>query len=74
MVDGSGFISNASSGTVDTNILGTYTIEYQYVNGSGATGSILRTVHVVGDLTPPVVTLIGSGSMTIAQGSIFTDL
>ncbi len=75
-VDGTGAINPASSGTVDTSTLGTYTLEYYYTDVAGnLSNSVTRTVTVVSapDTTPPVVTLSGSASMTIAHNSIFSD-
>ena len=75
-MDGTGAINPASSGTVDTSTLGTYTLEYYYTDVAGnLSNSVTRTVTVVSapDTTPPVVTLSGSASMTIAHNSIFSD-
>ena len=53
---------------------GVYTIIYEYGDAAGNTGSISRTVTVVElDTTPPVVTLSGSSSLTIAHGSVYVD-
>ena len=65
-VDGSGTILTATSGTVDTNTIGTYILEYTYTDGEGNSGSAMRTVNVT-DQTNPVVTLSGLTSITINQ-------
>jgi len=58
---------------VNTAVVGTYTLEYTYTDTAGNTGNVVtRTVNVT-DQTAPVVTLSGSASITIAQGSVFTD-
>jgi hypothetical protein len=71
--DGTGTIVTASSGSVDTNTLGTYVLTYSYTDSLLKTNSILRTVHVT-DQTPPVVTLVGSGSVNVELGSSYTEL
>ena len=61
-----------SSGTVDTNTLGVYTITYTATDSSGNQATATRTVNVV-DTTIPVMTLIGSSTVTIEAGSTYTD-
>ena len=67
--DGGEFVT--VSGTVNTNILGTYAITYTATDVSGNVGTVTRTVTVV-DTTAPVITVI-SGTDTVAQGSTWTD-
>jgi len=45
----------SSSGSVDTNTIGTYTITYSSTDTAGNTSTATRTVNVV-DTTPPVIT------------------
>ena len=45
----------SSSGSVDTNTVGTYTITYSATDSAGNTSTATRTVNVV-DTTPPVIT------------------
>tara|TARA_B100000927_G_scaffold175988_1_gene141813 strand:+ start:24842 stop:25705 length:864 start_codon:yes stop_codon:yes gene_type:complete len=45
----------SSSGSVDTNTIGTYTITYSATDTAGNTSTATRTVNVV-DTTPPVIT------------------
>ena len=77
-MDGSGNILIATSGSVNTAILGTYVLEYGYTDVAGNTGNIVTRTVTIGlpppDTTPPVVTLIGSTSRTIMIGSPYTDL
>ena len=48
------------SGSVDTGTLGTYVLEYWYVDAGGnMSNMVTRTVHVT-DQTAPVVTLNGT--------------
>ena len=60
------------SWTVNTNIIGTYVIEYYQVDSAGNTGTAIRTVEVV-DLDAPSVTAIGSTGTIIEAGSSYTD-
>ena len=61
-----------SSGTVDTNTVGTYTITYSATDASGNEGTATRTVTVV-DTTAPVITLLGQATVTIEVGSTYSD-
>lgn len=71
-IDGSG-TNVVTSGTVNTSVVGVYTIEYTYTDYAGNTGNIVtRTVNVT-DQTAPVTTLIGSSTVTTAQGTGYTD-
>jgi len=47
-IDGSGVILTATSGSVNTAVVGTYTLSYTYTDTAGNTGNIVtRTVNVV---------------------------
>lgn len=71
--DGSASITAASSGTVDTTILGAYTLEYSYTDFAGnISNTVTRTVTVT-DQSAPVVTLVGSASISIMQGSPYSE-
>lgn len=58
-----------SSGSVNTTLTGTYTIEYLKVDAAGNSGTVSRTVNVV-----PIITLntniTGTGTATISIGAI----
>ena len=71
-VDGSSTITGVS--TVNSNIVGNnYTVTYNVSDAAGnAALTVTRTVHVT-DQTAPVITFMGQGVMTVAQGSVFTD-
>jgi len=61
------------SGSVNTAVLGTYTLSYNVSDTAGnAASTVTRTVRVV-DTTKPVITLSGSASVTVSQGSAYTD-
>jgi hypothetical protein len=62
----------SSSGSVDTNVVGTYTITYTATDLSGNTATASRTVTVV-DTTKPVVTVTGEATVTHELGETYTD-
>ena len=71
--DGSASITAASSGTVDTTTLGTYTLEYSYTDFAGNIGNTVTRTVTVTDQSAPVVTLVGSASISIMQGSSYSE-
>ena len=63
-----------SSGSVNTAQSGTYVIEYLKVDAAGNAGSATRTIVVTdGDVTPPALTLVGSGTENILVGTPYVD-
>ncbi|MDA9757460.1 DUF5011 domain-containing protein [Pseudomonadota bacterium] len=70
--DASGAVSVVTTGTVDTDTLGSYTITYTATDVNGNVGTATRTVNVV-DTTPPVLTLIGSSTVTVELGDTYKD-
>jgi len=67
-----GSTSVTSSGTVDTDTVGSYTITYTATDLSGNTASATRTVNVV-DTTEPVVTVTGDNPATTELGADYDD-
>ncbi|MDO8751927.1 MAG: DUF5011 domain-containing protein, partial [Candidatus Wolfebacteria bacterium] len=67
-----------SLNTVNAAVVGTYTISYNITDSAGNKAvEVIRTVHVVaegGDATLPVITLIGSSTVEVAQGTAYTEL
>ena len=63
----------SSSGSVDTNTVGTYTITYSATDAAGNTSTATRTVNVV-DTTAPVVTLTGVATVTVELGDDYSEL
>src|SRR5207245_11537661 len=59
------------TGHVDPEAIDTYVLTYSVSNGF-LTTTITRTVNVV-DTTPPVITLRGSGTVTVELGGVFVD-
>ncbi|PYS94566.1 MAG: hypothetical protein DMF64_00355 [Acidobacteria bacterium] len=60
-----------TTGTVDANTPGTYTLTYTATDGTHS-ATATRTVNVE-DTTPPMITLAGANPMTIECHSTFTD-
>ncbi|NLL64019.1 MAG: DUF5011 domain-containing protein, partial [Ruminococcaceae bacterium] len=66
-------VTVTSSGTVNPNIVGTYTITYNATDSSGNTATpVTRTINVI-DVSAPVITILGSNPVTINVGSTYTD-
>ena len=57
---------------MNTGALGTYSVEYKKVDAAGNASSAYRSV-IVRDTTVPVVSLLGSGSMIIAQSGSYVE-
>ncbi len=70
-VDGSG--SANSSGTVNTSVLGSYTITYSYTDSSGNSAYTKSRTVVVQDTTAPNLSLNGSSTVYVALGGTYTE-
>ena len=72
-----GEVAVSISGAVDTGTAGTYTLTYSAVDAAGNASSVTRVVTVnaiiIPDTTAPVVTLLGSATVSIDVGADFTD-
>lgn len=56
------------------NTVGTYVITYNVSDSSGnAAVEVTSTVNVTADVTPPVITLVGTDPVDIPQGSTYND-
>ena len=62
--DLSGEVSVATSGTVDINTIGSYTLTYSATDASGNTGTATRVV-IVQDTTGPQITILGDNPETV---------
>ncbi|MBI5137407.1 MAG: DUF5011 domain-containing protein, partial [Nitrospirae bacterium] len=59
--------------TVNTAVLGTYTVTFNITDGSGnAATPVVRTVYVT-DQTAPVITLLGTSPVTLEAGTAYVD-
>ncbi len=62
-----------TTGTVNTSILGTYTLSYSANDGNGNDAAqVTRTVTVV-DTTAPVITLLGANPANVLYGAVYID-
>ncbi|MDC0295861.1 DUF5011 domain-containing protein, partial [bacterium] len=62
-----------TSGIVDVNAPGTYTLTYAASDEVGNISAVVKRTVMVADTTPPLITLLGDAAMTIGIGSSFTD-
>jgi hypothetical protein len=70
--DASGTVTVVTSGSVDTDTVGSYTLTYTSTDASGNAGTATRTVNVV-DTTPPVISVLGDNPATHEYGTTYTD-
>ena len=71
--DGNLTSSIVTVSTVNTAIIGSYTVTYNVSDTAGnAATQVTRTVNVV-DTTVPVITLSGDATVTIWVGAVYTD-
>jgi hypothetical protein len=70
--DASGTVTVVTSGSVDTDTVGSYTLTYTSTDASGNAGTATRTVSVV-DTTAPVITVLGDNPATHEFGTTYTD-
>ncbi|HMF56097.1 MAG TPA: DUF5011 domain-containing protein, partial [Pyrinomonadaceae bacterium] len=60
------------SGSVNSNVVGSYTLTYSVSDGNGHTTTATRTVNVV-DTQAPTITLNGANPMTVECHTSFSD-
>ena len=63
----------AVTGTVNTAVVGTYTLTYNVSDFDGLSTTATRAVTVTAPNTAPVITLVGSAVISIVQGDSFSD-
>jgi len=61
------------TGSVDTSVPGTYTVNYSVTDSAGNTANVDRVVVVNPDTAPPVITLNGENPMTVYVGQSYSD-
>jgi uncharacterized repeat protein (TIGR01451 family) len=61
-----------ASGSVNPDVVGSYSIVYTASDSGGRTTTVTRVVNVV-DTTAPLVTLNGSSSVTVECHTVYTD-
>jgi len=62
--DLSGDVTVITSGSVNTNVIGSYTLTYSATDASGNTGTSSRTI-IVQDTTGPQITILGNNPQTV---------
>jgi hypothetical protein len=67
-----GSVSVSTSGSVNSDAVGNYTLTYTSDDGNGNTNTATRVVHVI-DTINPVVTLNGSASVNVECHTSFSD-
>ena len=73
-IDGNLTSSIVTSGTVNTAVAGTYSVNYNVSDAAGnAATQVTRTVNVIADTTKPVITLIGASTININVGDSYSD-
>ena len=70
--DESAITVNASS-NVNTAVIGQYSVTYSGTDSENQTTTVTRTVNVVADANPPVVTLVGDSHIYHTQGTVYSD-
>ncbi len=70
-----GAVTVVPSGSVNTSVVGTYTITYTATDAAGNTATSIRTVQVTAiiDNTPPIITLIGASYIEVIEGNTYID-
>ena len=72
LADGDLTADIVTTSTVDTNVVGSYTVTYEVSDRSGNTATAVRTVTVV-DTTPPVITILGQNPATVNLNDPYVD-
>lgn len=62
----------ATEGAADAGVPGTYLVRYIVSDAAGNEATATRTV-IVEDTAPPVITLLGAGTVTVDCGATYTD-
>ena len=71
--DGNLTSSIITSSNVNANTLGTYSVNYTITNSHGLSSLATRTVNVVPDFNPPVITINGANPAVIQLNSAYVD-
>lgn len=71
--DGNLTSSIVTTGSVDANTVGTYTISFNVSDSNGNPASTVTRTIFVADRTAPVITLVGDSSIDHTIGNLYTD-
>ncbi|MDH5394132.1 MAG: DUF5011 domain-containing protein [Gammaproteobacteria bacterium] len=66
------YVPVVTSGSVDTNTAGTYTLTYTATDAAGNTATATRSV-ILNDTTPPVITLNDAATITVTIGDTYVE-
>lgn len=72
-IDGNLTSSIVTTGSVNTNVPGTYTINYDVSDAAGNTATQVSRTVIVSDNTAPVITLNGASTVNLNVGDSYTD-
>ncbi|WP_053002612.1 immunoglobulin-like domain-containing protein [Kordia jejudonensis] len=73
-IDGNLTNGIVTTGTVDTSVAGSYTVNYTVSDSSGNTSQVTRTINVLADTTAPVLVLNGNATINLNVGDAYTEL
>lgn len=68
-----GTFSPTVSGTVDTRVIGTYTISYEASDNEGNTSLVERKVHVLDQIAPQIDSLMGADTIYLSVFDNFVE-
>ncbi len=68
-----GTLTVTTTGSVDTEKVGSYTLTYSAIDSAGNSNSTTRTI-IIKDITAPSITLNGSATVTLNQGDNYNEL
>lgn len=71
--DGAVAVTVVSGLPLNTAATGTFSITYSAADTSGNSAIAIRTVNVVNDATPPVITISGANPAAVLVGAVYTD-
>lgn len=73
-IDGNLTLSIITAGLpLNTTATGTFAVIYNVADAAGNTTIATRTVNVVTDITPPVITITGANPVSLTVGDAYTD-
>lgn len=66
---------NVNSSSVNTSVIGSYSVIYSVSDSAGNNAAVTRIVKVTNapDTTPPVITLLGNNSIELVQGNTYSE-
>jgi len=71
--DGDISVNVLTTGSVNVNLPGTYTLSYNVNDAAGNAATTITRDVVIADTTAPVITLTGSATVNVEQGTSYSD-